>query len=102
MPGVYKEKECPTCKKEHRKQGKFCSQSCSSIFNNAGQKKSPETKRKLSERSKEYRRTPEGIATTKVIARVTEKRHAGIQTLPEDEWIVEVPIENEDDDGFRL
>ncbi len=25
-----------------------------------------------------------------------------IQTLPEDDWIVEIPIDNEDDDGFRL
>jgi hypothetical protein len=55
---------------------------------------SAETKQKLSKKSTEYRNTPEGIATTKLIARVTEKRHAGIQTLPEDEWIVEVPVDN--------
>ena len=67
-----------------------------------GRKVTPETKQKLSEKSKEYRRTPEGIATTKTIARVTEKRHAGVITLPEDDWIVEIPIDNEDDDGFRL
>jgi hypothetical protein len=29
MPGVYKLKECPECKKEHRKRGPFCSQACS-------------------------------------------------------------------------
>ena len=98
MPGVYKEKECPQCKKRHRGRGLFCSISCA----NTGQTKSPETKQKLAEKSREYRRTPEGIATTKLIARVTEKRHAGIQTLPEDDWIVEIPIDNEDDDGFRL
>lgn len=98
MPGVYKEKECPQCKKRHRGRGNFCSISCA----NTGQIKSPETKQKLAEKSREYRRTPEGIATTKLIARVTEKRHAGVTVLPEDEWIVEVPVDNEDDDGFRL
>ena len=98
MPGVYREKECPQCKKLHRGRGNFCSTSCG----NTGRKVSAETKLKLSKKSTEYRNTPEGIATTKVIARVTEKRHAGIQTLPEDDWIVEIPIDNEDDDGFRL
>lgn len=98
MPGVYKEKECPQCKKRHRGRGNFCSISCA----NTGQVKSPETKQKIAEKSREYRRTPEGIATTKLIARVTEKRHAGVTVLPEDEWIVEVPVDNEDDDGFRL
>jgi hypothetical protein len=29
MPGVYKLKVCPECKKEHRKRGPFCSQACS-------------------------------------------------------------------------
>ena len=98
MPGVYKEKDCPNCKKTHRGRGQYCSISCAMT----GRKVSAETKQKLSKKSTEYRRTPEGIATTKTIARVTEKRHAGIQTLPEDDWIVEIPIDNEDDDGFRL
>lgn len=30
MPGVYREKECPTCGIKHRKKGKYCCQSCSS------------------------------------------------------------------------
>lgn len=29
MPGVYKEKECPTCGVKHRKKGMFCSKTCS-------------------------------------------------------------------------
>ena len=29
MPGVYREKVCPTCGKKHRKKGKFCSKACS-------------------------------------------------------------------------
>jgi hypothetical protein len=29
MPGVYKEKACPTCGGKHRKKGIFCSKVCS-------------------------------------------------------------------------
>lgn len=29
MPGVYREKECPTCATKHRKKGMFCSKICS-------------------------------------------------------------------------
>jgi len=29
MPGVYREKECPTCGTKHRKKGPFCSKTCS-------------------------------------------------------------------------
>ena len=28
MPGVYREKVCPTCSVKHRKRGMFCSKSC--------------------------------------------------------------------------
>ena len=98
MPGVYKEKDCPNCKKTHRGRGQYCSISCS----NTGRQVSAETKQKLSVKSTAYRNTPEGIATTKIIARFTEKRHAGIISLPEDEWFVEIPRLDDEDDGFRL
>jgi predicted nucleic acid-binding Zn ribbon protein len=29
MPGVYREKECPTCGTKHRKKGQYCSKTCS-------------------------------------------------------------------------
>jgi len=29
MPGVYREKVCPTCSAKHRKKGPFCSKVCS-------------------------------------------------------------------------
>ena len=29
MPGVYREKECPTCGTKHRKKGPYCSKTCS-------------------------------------------------------------------------
>jgi hypothetical protein len=29
VPGIYREKECPTCTIKHRKKGMFCSKICS-------------------------------------------------------------------------
>lgn len=29
MPGVYREKVCPTCGTKHRKKGQYCSKACS-------------------------------------------------------------------------
>lgn len=85
MPGVYAKKDCPNCKKTHRGRGQYCSISCA----NTGRKLSEETKQKLSKKSTEYRRTPEGIATTKTIARVTEKRHDINQKIKEGHYILE-------------
>ena len=104
MPGVYKKKDCPNCKKTHRGRGQYCSISCA----NTGRIVTPETKQKLAEKSREYRRTPEGIATTKIIARVTEKRHDVNQKLKDGHYILEpedyyVDVWNDDtDDGFHL
>ena len=104
MPGVYKKKDCPNCKKTHRGRGQYCSISCA----NTGRIVTPETKQKLAEKSREYRRTPEGIATTKIIARVTEKRHDVNQKLKDGHYILEpedyyLDIWNDDtDDGFHL
>ena len=104
MPGVYKKKECPNCKKTHRGRGQYCSISCA----NTGRIVTPETKQKLAEKSREYRRTPEGIATTKIIARVTEKRHDVNQKLKDGHYILEpedyyLDIWHDDtDDGINL
>ena len=104
MPGVYAKKDCPNCKKTHRGRGQFCSISCSKI----GTKLSDETKQKLAVKSREYRNTPEGIATTKTIARVTEKRHDINQKIKEGHYILEpedyyLDIWSDDnDDGVSL
>lgn len=47
MPGVYREKECPTCGKKHRKKGPYCSKACS----NAG--RGFEVRAKLSANARE-------------------------------------------------
>lgn len=31
MPGVYRKKECPNCKKEHRRRGPYCCKSCANL-----------------------------------------------------------------------
>lgn len=46
MPGVYREKVCPTCGVKHRKKGPFCSKVCS----NAG--RDGITRQKISDASK--------------------------------------------------
>jgi len=104
MPGVYAKKECPRCKKIHRGRGQYCSISCSKI----GHTVSAETKQKLSVKSTAYRNTPEGIATTKTIARVTEKRHDTNQKIKDGHYILQpedyyVDVwSDENDDGFHL
>lgn len=58
MPGVYKLKTCPECKKEHRKKGIFCSQGCSNSHREVTEKQR-EQGRKLAE---DRKGTPEAIA----------------------------------------
>jgi hypothetical protein len=58
MPGVYKLKSCPECKKEHRKKGIFCSQACSNSH-----REPTENQREQGRKLAEGRRgTPEAIA----------------------------------------
>jgi hypothetical protein len=64
VPGVYKLKNCPNCKKEHRKKGNFCSQACSNSHREVSEKVI-ENIRKLAETNN---RTPEGIATAKLMS----------------------------------
>jgi len=103
LPGVYKEKECLECKKVHRKRGPFCSQACS----NTHREVKVTTRIKLSNVAKEYKQTPEGIASSKKLVRDAEKRKQdeerrakGEYVLQEDDWYVLPP--GDDDDGFVL
>ena len=61
MPGVYKLKECPNCKKEHRKRGPFCSQGCHNSHREVSEKQR-EQGRKLGEVNRENAGAPESIA----------------------------------------
>ena len=58
MPGVYKLKTCPECKKEHRKRGVFCSQGCS----NSHREVSDKVRENMRKVAAESQGTPERIA----------------------------------------
>lgn len=64
MPGVYREKVCPTCKKKHRKRGPYCSQSCHSKVSPRSEKQRENMRRV----SHEYKQTPEGRSNLKQFA----------------------------------
>lgn len=105
MPGVYRKKNCPHCGIEHRGRGLFCSKACS----NSNREVKPETKEKVSEKMKEFKLTPEGIAGTKKFLRDVEthkknieKRANGEYVLQEDDWYVLPPSDDIDDDDIRL
>lgn len=109
MPGVYKLKECPTCKKEHRKKGKFCSQSCANSLIQLGREHTEETKQRITQKVIEYTMTPEGVATATKTSRLNTKRAEINQKIKEGHYILEpedyaidIPTLDEDDDGFRL
>lgn len=100
MPNVYKKKTCPQCNKEHRQRGVYCSISCG----NASRTLSQETKQKISKKLQEYRQTPEGIATASIVSRNNiqrginnEKERNNEYILQEDDWLVDIPVDNEDD-----
>ena len=109
MPGVYKKKECPTCKKEHRKKGNFCSQSCANSLVQLGREHTEQTKQKITQKVIEYTMTPEGVATAAKTSRLNTKRAEINQKIKEGHYILEpedyaidIPTLDEDDDGFRL
>ena len=80
MSGQYKLKTCPTCNKDHRKRGLFCSQSCSST-NRPATDNMRNAMRKV---AIEYNRTPEAIAKQKMIG-------TPLATMTVDEFAVNVP-----------
>lgn len=88
MPGVYREKTCPTCGILHKKRGPYCSRSCGNI-----REHTEETKEKISEARKEYLETPEGIATQKKLNRITSARNTNtpIEILSPDDYAIDIP-----------
>lgn len=100
MPNVYKKKTCPKCNIEHRQRGVYCSISCA----NASRHITQETKNKISTKLQEYRQTPEGIATANIVSRNNiqrginnEKERNNEYILQEDDWMIDIPIDNEED-----
>lgn len=79
MPGVYREKTCPSCGKLHRKRGNYCGQSCAS----KQLVHSEETKQRISEKASEISLSPDKIAHGHMLA-------AGNAMSP-DEYAVNIP-----------
>lgn len=88
MPGVYREKICPTCKISHKKRGPYCSRSCGNI-----RVHSEETKEKLSAMRKEYFNTPEGIADRALKSKQTTARNMNIpyDALSTEDFAIDIP-----------
>jgi predicted nucleic acid-binding Zn ribbon protein len=83
VPGVYREKECPTCGTKHRKKGLFCSRSCGN-----GREFTEEDKKVRRKKLLEYLQTPEGVATMKKSAAISSGE---IQGVSAEEWAVDIP-----------
>lgn len=91
MPGKYREKHCKFCQKLHRKRGPYCSQSCASTDREPTER----MREAMREVATEYNQTPEAIARQATI-------NTSLRTLTADDYWVDIPKFDEDDDGFRL
>jgi len=93
MPGVYKEKNCKFCNKEHRKRGPYCSQSCASTDREPTEAMR-EAMRKV---AIEYNRTPEAIAKQKQI-------NTSLASMTVEDFAVDIPdftdLRDYDLDGY--
>ena len=97
MPGVYKEKSCPTCKKTHRKRGDYCCARCAQLFT----VKSDTVKEKISGGLREYYTTPEGIASASINnRRVNALRINEAPPVTIDEFTVDIPTIYDIPDGY--
>lgn len=104
MPNVYKLKNCPQCNKDHRQRGPYCSISCG----NSARTITQETKDKISKKIQEYLQTPEGVASVHIASRQQktimanrEKVKNNEYVLEEDDWLVDIPVEDEDKDNIK-
>jgi hypothetical protein len=97
VPGVYKEKSCPSCKIVHRKKGAYCSISCS---NNA-RTLTDQTKEKIADGLREYYNTPEGVAQASINNRRVNNDKLGLPApVTIDEFVVDIPTIYELPDGY--
>jgi uncharacterized Zn finger protein (UPF0148 family) len=97
MPGVYKEKQCPTCKITHRKRGDYCCARCAQLFS----VKSNTTKDKIAEGLREFYTTPEGIASAAVNnRRVNALRMNETPPVTIDEFTVDIPTIYDIPEGY--
>ncbi len=80
MSGQYKLKNCKFCDKEHRKRGRYCSQSCASTDREPTEAMR-EAMRKV---AVDYNRTPEAIAKQKQI-------NTSLASMTVEDFAVDIP-----------
>lgn len=90
MPGIYKEKTCPTCGTTHRKRGPYCCQACA---NRDRPEYSPKVSENMRKVATEYNRTPEAIAKQSQI-------NTSLRTLTVDDFAVDIPTIPELPEGY--
>jgi len=84
----YREKQCPSCGKTHKKRGPYCSRSCG-----GSRKHTEEDKKKRSVKLKEYYETPEGIATKKILSATIAAKNSGKDvSIPQaEDFAIDIP-----------
>lgn len=97
MPGVYKEKVCPTCLIHHRKKGAYCSISCS----NGARTLTDQTKEKIADGLRDYYLTPEGLAQASINnRRVNALKIGEAPPITIEEFTVDIPTIYDIPDGY--
>jgi len=91
MPGIYKEKNCKFCNKKYRKRGPYCSQSCASTDREPTER----MREAMREVATDYNLTPEAIARQATV-------HTSLISLKADDYWVDIPNLDDDDDGYKL
>jgi uncharacterized Zn finger protein (UPF0148 family) len=87
MPGIYREKTCPSCGVTHRKRGNFCGISCA----NREREVSDNTREGMRRVAEEYNKTPEALAKQAMI-------QTSLRDLTADDFAVDIPYIPDDDD----
>lgn len=94
-------KTCPKCGTTHKKRGPFCGYSCANA-----REQTPEIRKAKSEKLKAYHQSPEGLATAsmsrdfmRAINRERANDRAGEYTLKDEDWMLDIPVQYDDDNG---
>jgi hypothetical protein len=87
--GQYREKNCKYCDKPFRKQGLFCSKSCS----NSNRPVSDRVRDNMREVAEEYNKTPAALARQ-------SQFNTPLVTLESDDYAIEIPTLYDIPDGY--
>jgi uncharacterized Zn finger protein (UPF0148 family) len=80
MPGIYREKTCPSCGITHRKRGNFCGISCA----NREREVSDNTREAMRKVAIEYNKSPEALAKQSMI-------QTSLRELSAEDFAIDIP-----------